>query len=318
MYNRKIGAIVMVLMMVFALAFGFMGRPIAQDDSLYVTDAADILSREAEKAILDGAKDLLADTDAGFYVATVDSTGRLSTEKYAYELCDRWKLTNYDMLLLLSEGDDDYYFLYGGALNESLEDNYRHYMDNFLEPAFARGDYDGAVLAFFERVSECIRGYQAIYQPDVSDMVFGAGLVGAVFGLFGRTFIWVILFVVVCLVIACLPSRSRRRRRVTRMPGEPRRMEPGPFVGRAPMSGWETGGRVNDWHMPSHKERPTGRRSSDFGGITSTTVSRARRTSSSRSTSRSSKPTFSGGGRSSVTRSGGGRSGGSRSGGGRR
>lgn len=146
MKNHKVAWLITALLVVVAIAFGQFKAPVQQSDSFYVTDKADLFSKQEEAAILSACQQLLQDGGARMVIVTVNHTGLKSMESYTEKLWDSWKLSSIDMLLVMQ--DDDYYFLYGSELWETMDYAYRDLLDRGLEPKFAVGDYGDAVLDF--------------------------------------------------------------------------------------------------------------------------------------------------------------------------
>ena len=105
-HSRILARILTLVMVAAAILLGLQGKPVGRDSSLYVTDAAGVISPAAESrfnALQQSASPRLS-------VAVVKSTGKLSTASYCEKLWENWRLGTADMLLLLVTGKQDYYF----------------------------------------------------------------------------------------------------------------------------------------------------------------------------------------------------------------
>ena len=218
-----------------------------------------------------------------FYVAAVDSTGASSTAKYVERLWDNWHLGSYDLLLLLvTGGDGDYYFIYGDACAARLDSVYDTLLQKYLEPDFAKGNFAAGTGALVTSVAQTLG---TISQPsadnynEYSYVDSGNGTGSLVI------FVPIILFIIIILAT----NTTRRWRRYSGRAYRPDDTyyppRPGGFGPRSqrPMSP----------PPPNRMSRPPRAGGGFFGGG------------------------FSGGGRSSGGFSGGGRSSGGFSGGGR-
>ena len=85
---------------------------------------------------------------------TVDTTGSTKLENYAYKLFNDWGVggsKNYGFLLVMAIGDDDYWYEIGSGLDQYLTSgDVGELVDKYLEPYFAKQDYDGGAKAFFD------------------------------------------------------------------------------------------------------------------------------------------------------------------------
>ena len=128
------------------------GIPAAPQGSC-VLDQANVLSAATEQKVNDLTVALGQACGAQIAVVTVDFTGTLSMEEYAYQVFDAWgvgdKKKNNGVLLLLVIGDENYYCTVGTGLEKELSPSKIDDLlyDN-LEEGFAAGDYDRGVTAF--------------------------------------------------------------------------------------------------------------------------------------------------------------------------
>ncbi len=164
MKNHKVAWAVTILLVVAAIALGQFKAPVRQSDSFYVTDKANLFSASEESAILDACQRLQHTAGSRMIVVTVKHTGLQGMESYTEDLWDDWKLSSVDMLLVMT--DDDYYFLYGSELWETMDYAYRDLLDRYLEPEFAVRQYGDAVLAFISGAEIVLLGEDDIGYPD--------------------------------------------------------------------------------------------------------------------------------------------------------
>ena len=137
------------LLAVTAFAAGIPAAP----QGRCVLDQANVLSAATEQKVNDLTVALGQACGAQIAVVTVDFTGTLSMEEYAYQVFDAWgvgdKKKNNGVLLLLVIGDENYYCTVGTGLEKELSPSKIDDLlyDN-LEEGFAAGDYDRGVTAF--------------------------------------------------------------------------------------------------------------------------------------------------------------------------
>lgn len=296
-YNRKLATVITCVLVVLAIFIGLQGKPVRQSSaSPYITDEAGVISEETEMHFTLLQKDY----STRLLVAVVESTGRMSTAEYCEELWNDWGLGTSNMLLLMVTGAEDYYFGYdvSASFAPLLDANFDLLMERYLEPDFAVGDYDAAVITFANGVRQLLldaENNNGMYIPD--EYYGGYASSGSSTGFSGIGLILAIL--VIILVIAIISANSVGKRR----PGTTRTVYRTPTPPRA--------------HTGSTVYRPTTRTTSRPVTPPRTTIRTPRSTirTTSRPSSRSGG--FGGGGRSSGGFGGGGRSGGGFGGGGR-
>lgn len=150
---KKFIACLMVLLMMAATALAV----VSPSDDFYVLDKANVLDADTEGMIVFSNDLLAADCGAQLVVVTVDSTGNEDIADYAYELFNDWgigdKKAQNGFLLLLAIDDEDYYYLPGTGLDYDMSGGkIRPIIDEYLEPYFAKGDYDEGVSQTFEQL----------------------------------------------------------------------------------------------------------------------------------------------------------------------
>lgn len=301
MYNRKLAAVLAVIMVIGAVFIGRAGKPpnIPQG---YVADQAGAFSA-SERSMLEAlCSDAKTVSKVRFFVAAVKSAGVGGTEKYVDKLWSSWHLGSSDLLLLLvTGGDGDYYFAYGEESAAKLDNVYNRMLEQYLEPEFSAGNYGkGAVSFVNEAASALSAGTPSISYDFGDDYETGSAYEST--GLGGNA-LYIIAAVMLILVIA-INRNTRRWRRYSGRPyrygstpphdgNDNRRHAPPPFMGGF------GGGFFGGGHSSGGGFSGGGRSSGGFFG------------------GGRSGGGFSGGGRSGGGFSGGGRSGGGHSGGGR-
>lgn len=147
------------MMLTLALLCGAgLAEVVQPTDDFWFYDGADVLSERTEGEIFFANQRLYDACGAEIVVVTLDSTGRLGLEDYAYTLFNDWEIggSSYlGMLLLMDIGSEDYTAMLGTKLEGYLDSAaVGDLLDDHLEPDFAKGDYDEGAKKFFEAAFE--------------------------------------------------------------------------------------------------------------------------------------------------------------------
>jgi len=129
---------------------------------VWVRDEADMLSASTESRLNSYNAKWDNDYRSVIGVVTVDSVGGEDMEDFAYDYGERWGLGGNDMLLLMSEKDDAYYFVLSNSEivpDAQVEDALN---DDFYEEYYY-GDFDEALLDFFDEMDEVYEDYAPRY-----------------------------------------------------------------------------------------------------------------------------------------------------------
>ena len=134
-----------------------MAKVVSADDDFYYLDDANVLSEALEGEIFFSNELLYDACGAQIVVVTVDTTGSEAIDDYAYDLFNSWGIGDSKkqngFLLLLAIRDDNYYALTGTGLSSKFSSGMvKTYNDDYLEPDFAKGDYEAGVKKYFEAV----------------------------------------------------------------------------------------------------------------------------------------------------------------------
>lgn len=154
------------LCLVLALAGAAQADIVKPNDDFYYYDDAGVLSDATRAMIYYNNVELEKACGAQLVVAAVKTLGGQTCESYAYQLINDWgvgdKDENNGLVLLLTINEDDYYLTTGTGLERHLDaGTVKTLLDEYLEPDFAKKDYDAGVQkifeALFERVSDAYR-----------------------------------------------------------------------------------------------------------------------------------------------------------------
>lgn len=135
----------------FCSAFAQVVQP---NDDFWYLDQANVLSEELLGEIFFANQRLYDACGAEIVVVAIDSTQEMAIDDYAYTLFNDWEIggSKYlGMLLLMAIEDDDYYAMPGTMMGSYIDSaSISSMLETYLEPDFAKGDYDAAVRSFFE------------------------------------------------------------------------------------------------------------------------------------------------------------------------
>ncbi|MBE6037950.1 MAG: TPM domain-containing protein [Anaerofustis stercorihominis] len=153
---KKIYSILISLLLIFLpLSSAFAANiPDIEDKNFCVVDDADVISQETENYLSALNYDLNNKTGASIVIATVDFTGSLSIDEYAYQAFNKWGVGDKDkdngLLVLMSVGDEDYWAVQGSGLEKDLSSGeISQMLYDYMEEDFAKGDYDAAAKSIY-------------------------------------------------------------------------------------------------------------------------------------------------------------------------
>lgn len=221
-------AVLLCAVLLCAPAFAAVLQPTSQ---FYVNDSADVLTAATESDIVSKNASLYAACGAQIVVVTVQDTGGLGVEEYAYQLANNWGIgsakKNNGVLLLLSIGEADYQCIQGKGLESQLTTaTLSRILREKLEPDFAAGTYDAGVQKTFAELYSQVCAIYGVtpgaasgasggaspdysYTPQRTSEESGLGF-GGIVGML--IFLVVVIAVISALSTAMRPRRSGRYR----------------------------------------------------------------------------------------------------------
>lgn len=227
-------------------------------EEFYVADYAGVLTDDTCQEIVAKNDSLYAQCGAQVVVVTVDFLDGADIASYAYALFNDWGIgsaeENNGVLILLAIGEENYYMLQGKGLEEELSASVlQGILDEKMEPDFAKGDYDAAVLKTFGTVLDRLEDLYGIRveadgamqlpaEPEVQPSApssqspgFFARFFGGILSL-GKGVLMIIGIVLLVIILAVAGSFGRVRRRRYYAPPPPRPFWGGfrPHIHRAP------------------------------------------------------------------------------------
>ena len=219
-HNRKLAVVITCVLVALAIFIGLQGKPVSRDSSLYITDKAGVISDSGEIQFASLQRELTPRLS----VAIVQTTGKLSTAEYCETLWNNWRLGTSDMLLLMVTGKQDYYFGYDTASTfaYTLDSNFDLLMEQYLEPDFAAGDYEGALFVFSDGIQMLLSG--AYFDNGTLNGYNYYGEYSSI-GFSGIGLILLIAFVVIVVALISANSIGKKRPRTNttyRTPTPPR------------------------------------------------------------------------------------------------
>ena len=151
---RRIFMLAMCALLFCTAAYAGVLSP---SEDFYVLDDANVLETETEGMIVFSNDLLYEDCGAQLVVVAARSLDGMDTADYAYDLFNKWGIgkDGKGFLLLLAIAEDDYYYLAGEAMDiEMSGGKVGVVVDKYLEPYFAKGEYDKGVDAVFRQLFE--------------------------------------------------------------------------------------------------------------------------------------------------------------------
>ena len=192
-------------------------------EDFYVLDQANVLSDEVEGTIVLNNDALYEACGAQIVVVTVDTTGSTELEDYAYELFNSWNIGSSKegngVLVLLVIRDDTYYVMQGKGLENTLSSGALATLNNtYLEPYFAKKDYDTGVASLFSQLfSRIAARYNldltvdtSLYSSYIASELAGQPAYGGEKSSGGVSFLTIFIIVVIAMILLHLIFRRRR------------------------------------------------------------------------------------------------------------
>ena len=180
-------------------------------ENTWVHDYGNIISEEAENEINDRI-DMLGG-GAQVVIVTVDFFDGYRAEDYAYKLFNEWgigdKEKNNGVLLLVSMGEEEYYYLQGSGLEKTLSSStLGSICDDYLVDDLIDGYYDRAFVNTVDAICDRVDKLYAPNDETVINDVVNQGY------LMSRLLTFLIILVIVIVVVAILfaPKNTRRVR----------------------------------------------------------------------------------------------------------
>lgn len=200
---------------------------VAQGDSIYVTDAAGVLSDSTEQMVIETNEKLMEEcSGAQIAVVFVKYLDGYASDEYANQLFNDWGVgdssENNGMLLLAATGEGKGWLATGEGIRGSFTDDVAgEYLDGYFWDDFDRGDYDAAVETL---VNELYGWYVDYYHVSAVDYGSGYQYRGEPADVpqqpvqrgGGVSFTGVFIVIVIFALIIVIASSSRSRRRYYR------------------------------------------------------------------------------------------------------
>lgn len=125
----------------------------------YVRDGAGVLSDRTERELYDRSLRLYGDYGVVIGVVTCNY-GRDDLYDYALDRAGEMGLGGYDFIVVLDIRGDNYWLVQGADLVRYFtDDDCADYAWDYMEQAFAGGDYDSAVLKLTKALEDWYGGY---------------------------------------------------------------------------------------------------------------------------------------------------------------
>ena len=164
--TKRMLAVAMLLMMIAAGALAAVSVPEPDSDLFYVYDGAKVLSTETEAQIYYNNVNLYKACGAEIVFVVVDDTDGYALEDYSAAIFDKWELYDRDVLVVLAIDDEDYWMVQGSSIEREMTGStMRALLEDYLEPDFAKQNYDSGVRKLFDALFAEVTD---IYNADIS------------------------------------------------------------------------------------------------------------------------------------------------------
>ncbi len=231
--NRAVAITITVIIVIAMAIYGFVKAPTAIPDvstGHWVYDGAGVFYSDTLQYLEEKNDELTQDYGVHVAVATVPSLKHWDISDFCVDLGDTWGLGGYDFLLLMDIGGDDYCLLEGYDLLDSFDDETAYqYAQKYLEVDFKNGEYGAGAESVIDALADWYgssEGQRALSHTSYSsssynnywdDYSFREEPAYRRSGL--STFLGVIVFLILVVVVIDAMRYSRFRRRVVVMPG---------------------------------------------------------------------------------------------------
>jgi len=143
---------------VIVMIFAAITTSVFADESgsaFFVLDDANIISDKLEAEIAEKGEVILAQSGCRFAVAAVDFLGGKDIEQFCRELYIGNSMGDNGILLLFSVAEENYHVIRGEKLKDKLSDSaLKKILDKYVENAFEAGEYEAAVKAAHDEITE--------------------------------------------------------------------------------------------------------------------------------------------------------------------
>lgn len=154
---------------------------ITLEEGNYIYDKTELLEEDVKSKLNELLVDLADKTDAEFYVVLVKETDGQEFEEYAKEMFSKWQLGKENVLLLVSENDNDAMLIVGNELKASFDEAD---CDQFIESEFKTNQSAGYTVITENIVNEIIPIFEEKYDVEIE----------------GPTSIWTIVLIVIIIL----------------------------------------------------------------------------------------------------------------------
>ena len=165
--KRTLSAILCLMLLLAGVARADIVKP---NDDFYYYDDANVMTDATRAMIYYNNVELEKACGAQIVVAAVQTLDGMTCENYAYRLLNEWgvgdKTENNGVVLLLAIDEDDYYLTTGTGMERHLDAGAAKTMlDKYLEPDFAKKDYDAGIRKIFEAIFKRVN---SVYRAGVT------------------------------------------------------------------------------------------------------------------------------------------------------
>ncbi len=181
-FLRRAAVLTVSLLLLLAALPVFGASYPSEPSTVYVVDEANVIGSGTEVVLTAEGDALFALTGAQISVLTIDDGDAVDLEELAYEAFNDWGIgsaeRNNGVLLVMNTKTEDYWVTAGYGIDDILNSYYlQTALDKYLEPYFAKKEYDAGAKAFYEALVEKLEKHYdvSIASWDGKTYLFDAG-----------------------------------------------------------------------------------------------------------------------------------------------
>lgn len=168
---QRLSAVCLAVLLAAFLSLPALAAVPERPSNQYVLDSANVLTDDTEQHIITKNQRLFRETGGEIVIAAVDFLGGEDIDDYVYDMFNSWgvgsKERNNGILLVLAIGEENYYAQSGYGIEDYFDaSRLDDLLYEYLEPDFAKGDYDAGVKKFFNATLDEMESYYASYTDE--------------------------------------------------------------------------------------------------------------------------------------------------------
>lgn len=194
-----------IITIIIYLVFPIATQAIVQkSDNIYVTDEANILSKETENYIIKYSSFLKEARDINYYVVTVSSLENYTIDEYTDYVYNSFNLNRNSILILVSKNSRRISLKVGENISSIITDeSINNYISTYFIPYYKTGEWDKGTM----------NGYSAIYKDICEILNIDASEMKVEFGDIIKEYQYIIIMIIIwiCTIISYVYSKYMKK-----------------------------------------------------------------------------------------------------------